>query len=105
MLVPFFGVPQTISQAMEKYREVFFRQQGFEHVSRYLTGLILSPNKTLQAIYDAIVWPDEANCPSRRAMHEAVFEANWSSEELIAKHRELLSVEHRGRGKEVIALD
>src|SRR4029450_13350448 len=28
------------------------RDEGFEHVSRYVTGLILSPNKTLQGIYD-----------------------------------------------------
>lgn len=105
MLMPFFGIPETLSQAMEKYREVFFRQEGFDHVSRYLTGLILSPNKTLQAIYDAIVWPEPQTSPSRRAMHQAVFEANWSSEELIARHRELLSAEHRGRGKEVISLD
>lgn len=103
MLLPFFGVPQTIAQAMEKYRGVFFRQEGFEHVSRYLTGLVLSPNKTLQAIYDECVW--EGDKPSRRAMHEAVFENGWSSEGLISQHRQAVAEDHRGRGREIISLD
>jgi hypothetical protein len=38
-------------------------------------------------------------------MHEAVFEAGWDSEELMQKHREAVSLEHRGKGKEVISLD
>ena len=70
MLLPFYGVPETIAQALERHREVFFREEGFAHVSRYITGLVLSPNKTLQGIYNAQAWGGEK--PSRRAMHEAV---------------------------------
>ena len=50
-------MPQTIHQGLAPYREVFCRAEGFEHVERYVTGLILNPNKTLQGIYDAQVWP------------------------------------------------
>lgn len=103
MLLPFFGAPQTIAQAMEKYRELFFRSEGFEHVSRYLTGLILSPNKTLQGIYDAQVW--DRDKPSRRAMHEAVFESPWDSRQVMEKHRQVVSADHQDKGKEVITLD
>ena len=74
-MLPIIEVPQTIASGMEKYRDVFCREEGFEHVSRYVTGLIISPNKTLQGIYDLQVW--EGDPPSRRAMHEAVFEAGW----------------------------
>jgi hypothetical protein len=38
-----------------------------------VTGLLGSSNKTLQGIYADQVWPEQK--PSRRAMHEAVFEA------------------------------
>ena len=42
---------------------------------------------------------------SRRAMHEAVFEAGWKYENLMEQHRKVLSSAHRGKGREVIALD
>ncbi len=63
-MVPLVGVPETIRRGLAPYREVFCRAEGFEHISRYVTGLILSPNKTLQGIYDGQVW--EPGRPSRR---------------------------------------
>jgi len=51
-MIPIVEVPQTIASQMENYRDVFCRKEGFEYVSRYVTGLIISPNKTLQGIYD-----------------------------------------------------
>jgi hypothetical protein len=69
-MVPLVGVPETIRRGLAPYREVFCRAEGFDHVSRYVTGLLLSPNKTLRGLYDAQVW--EPGAPrSRRAMHEA----------------------------------
>jgi hypothetical protein len=41
--------------------------------------LIVSPNKTLQGIYAQQVWDEHQ--PTRRAMHEAVFEAGWEAEQ------------------------
>src|SRR4030095_14748518 len=75
-----------------------------EHISRYVTGLILSPNKTLQGIYDLQVWGEEQS-PSRRAMHEAVFEAGGAADSLMPQHRKVIAPDHRGRGKEVLSLD
>jgi hypothetical protein len=68
-----------------------------------VTGLLVSPNKTLQGIYATQVWPEKT--PSRRAMHEAVFEAGWRAEEVLSRHRGLIAPEHRNRGREVISLD
>lgn len=104
MLLPFVGVPGLIQEGLEPYRDLFCRQAGWEYISRYVTGLLLSPNKTLQGIYDQQVWP-EAHEPSRRAMHAAVFEAGWDSEGLLARHRRVVAGEHRGRGLEVLSLD
>ena len=102
-MLPIISVPQTIANGMAKYRDVFCRDEGFEHVSRYVTGLVISPNKTLQGIYDWQVWDGEK--PSRRAMHEAVFEAGWDSPELMQQHRATVAADHRGRGREVISVD
>jgi hypothetical protein len=88
---------------MLPYRKLFGRAEGFEHVRRYVTGLILSANKTLQGIYNDQVW--EGAKPSRRAMHEAVFEAGWDAEGLLPRHRAVIAPEHQGRGREVICLD
>ena len=40
-------IPDTIRTGLPPYREVFCREEGFDHISRYVTGLLLSPNKTL----------------------------------------------------------
>ncbi len=53
---PITEVPQSIAWGMSNYRNVFCKDEGFEHVSRYVTELIISPNKTLQGIYDIQVW-------------------------------------------------
>jgi hypothetical protein len=97
------GVPETVRKGLRPYRDLFRRDEGFEYVSRYVTGLLVSPNKTLQGIYATQVW--EGKKPSRRAMHEAVFEAEWKAEELMPRHRALIAPEHRNRGREVISLD
>lgn len=88
---------------MRSYWDLFRRSEGFEYVSRYVTGLLVSPNKTLQGIYASQVWEEHA--PGYRAMHEAVFEAGWNAEELLPRHRQCIAPEHRDRGREVIALD
>ena len=103
-MVPFVGVPTTIARGMSAYREVFCREAGFEHISRYITGLVLSANKTLQAIHAQQIYA-EGEMVTRRAMHAAVFEAGWDSEELMQQHRGGVAQQHQGRGREVISLD
>ena len=50
-MVPLVGVPETIRCSLAPYRDVFCRVEGFEHISRYVTGLILSPHKTLHSTF------------------------------------------------------
>jgi DDE superfamily endonuclease len=102
-MLPICGVPASIQQGLAPYRDLFCRDEGFAHISRYITGLILSPNKTLQGIYDLQVWDTES--PSRRAMHAAVFEAQWDAEALMPRHRAVVAQDHGRRGREIISLD
>jgi hypothetical protein len=102
-MLPMVGVPETVRKGLRPYRDLFRRDEGFEYVSRYVTGWLVNPNKTLQGIYAAQVWPEQK--PSRRAMHEAVCEAEWNAEELLPRHRALIAPEHHNRGREVISLD
>jgi hypothetical protein len=102
-MLPIIRVPEILAKGMESFRKIFRRMEGFEHICRFITGLILSPNKTLQGIYDLQVWEGEA--PSRRAMHEAVFESGWDSGALIEHHRTEVAQAYQGRGRAVISLD
>jgi hypothetical protein len=103
-MVPLVGIPETIRGGLAPDRDVCCRAEGFDHIRRYVTGLILSPHTTLHGIYQVQVWePDTPR--SRRAMHEAVFEAGWEAEALMPRHREGVAGAHRGRGREVISLD
>jgi hypothetical protein len=104
-MLPLVGIPQTIQKTFQHYRSVFCRTAGFNHVSRYLTGLLLSPNKTLQGIYHQWVWP-LGEAVNRRAMHASVFEsAGWNCEALMQRHRQVVAPAHRGQGKAVLSLD
>jgi hypothetical protein len=103
-MFPIVMVPEIIRQGLAPYRSLFCRDAGFEHIGRYVTGLIVSPNKTLQGIYALQVWEDSTH-PSRRAMHEAIFEAGWDADALMPRHRKIIAPAHRGRGRAVLSLD
>ena len=103
-MFPIIAVPESIQEGMLPYRSVFCRQEGFESVSRFVTGLIISPNKTLQGIYDLQNWGPDGG-PSRRSMHEAVFEAPWDDEELMQRHRTVVAQAQNGGGRQIISLD
>lgn len=104
-MLPLVEIPETIQKHLKKYRSVFCRDAGFAHVSRYLTGLLLSPNKTLQGIYHQWVWPDGQRV-ERRAMHASVFESGgWTCEALMQQHRQVVAPAHQGQGRAVLSLD
>src|SRR5262245_8889258 len=79
------------------------RHRALSLPTRYMRGLLVSPNKTLQGIYATQV--GEGNKPGDRSMQEAVFAAGWEAENLLPRHRRLIAPEHRHRGREVISLD
>ena len=97
--------PDIIINYMNNYRTVFCKDAGFNHICNFVTGLIINPNKTLQGIYNASI--TDRNQSSRRASHKAIFESNgWDANELLKKHREVVSKDHYKKGKkEIISLD
>ena len=103
-MLPITQIPASILSGLQDYRELFCREAGFEHVGRYITGLIISPNKTLQGIHDMQVWTDGKQVSSR-AMHEAVFEAGWQNDNLMPLHRRRISSKYKGKGRHTISID
>jgi hypothetical protein len=37
-MLPMVGVPKTVRKGLHPYRDLFRRDEGFEYVSRYVTG-------------------------------------------------------------------
>ena len=103
-MLPIVEIPPALETGLQPYRGLFCRDAGFEHIGRYAAGLTVSPNKTLQAIHDLQVWPEERQAGAR-AMHAAVFEARWQSDELMPRHRELIGTKYKGKGRHTISLD
>jgi hypothetical protein len=101
-MLPIVGVPETIRRGMAPYCAIVCRDAGFEHIRRYIPGLLFSPNKTLQGLDDVQVWAGD-HPPSRRAMHAAVFEAGGDDEALMPRHRAVIARAHRGRGRGVLS--
>ncbi len=104
-MFPIVGLPDSIKDFLLPYRDVFCRDEGFEWFWRYELGLLVSPNKTVQGIYDAQSWPEGVDSPSRRAMHNSLFESDLSSDALIARHRKLISSYYRSSGRSLLSLD
>jgi hypothetical protein len=102
-MLPITRVPETIAQGMAKLRSIFCREEGFEQVSRYVTGLVVSPNKTLQGSYALQGW--DGKTPSRRAMPAGVCEAGWDDEAWMPRHRGEIAGDDRRHSRAVIALD
>lgn len=102
-MLPITRVPETIANGMAKFRAIFCREEGFEHVSRYVTGLILRPHKPLQGIDHLQVWDQQT--PSRRAMHAGVCEAGGDDAALMQRHRAAVAGDARGRRRAVMSLD
>ena len=67
-MIPLVGVPKSIAEYLEQYRELFKRKKGLEIVSRFITGLILSPNKTLENIHSQQFWSEEKGVKRRRGV-------------------------------------
>ncbi len=103
-MFPLVGIPPTVSTFLSQYRKIFCRREGFDHICRYLTGLLLSANKTLEGIHAQQIW-EEGKGTKRRAMHAAIFEAGWDSPGLMPHHRKIVAPDHRGRGREIISID
>ena len=104
-MFPILESPPITSDVLNQYQDVLCRDADFEWVSRYVTGLLVRPNKTVQGIYDLQVFPEREQPPSRGAMHEAIVEAGWDAERLTQRHRQPLASDSRGKGRVVISLD
>jgi SRSO17 transposase len=105
MMFPLVGIASTIRQGLSAYRHLFSRQSAFEHVERYVQGLLLSANKTLQGIYSQLVWTDESERVERRAMHAGVFESPWDREQLMVQHRTTVAQFYPPHERQVVSLD
>lgn len=90
MTTPITTYPSIIANNLKHFEE-FFSKPQLEHFAQYLTGLIVSDNRTVQGINDAFVFhKDQSN------LNRFITEAEWSEEKVEQRRIELIKHELKG---------
>lgn len=88
--MPITAYPSIITNNLKHFEE-FFSKPQLEHFAQYLTGLIVSENRTVQGINDSFIChKDQSN------LNRFLTEAEWSEERVEQKRVELIKQELRG---------
>ena len=94
--------PHVVSEALERFADLFPNQPQRRHFAEYLTGLIVAKNKTVSGINAEFVDTTDQSCLNR-----FVTGAEWDVDELNARRLELLQEDRATRYSDrgVIAID
>ena len=84
-MLPLVEVPPFVKKYAEGYRDLFSPEQ-FEHFRRYLTGLLVCENKTIQAINGAFV----VEVKNQSSLNRFFTEYPWSATAVNERRLELL---------------
>ena len=99
---PIVKIPHVVVDGCERFAEVFPNQPQRRHLAEYLTGLVVSKNKTVSGISAEFVETTDQSCLNR-----FLTSADWDVDELNVRRLELLqedpTTQYCDRG--VIALD
>ena len=84
-MLPLVEIPPTVKKYAEGYQDLFSPEQ-FEHFRRYLTGLFVSENKTIQAINGSFV----IEVKNQSSLNRFFTEYAWSATAINERRLELL---------------
>jgi SRSO17 transposase len=90
MTIPIAAYPSIIANNLKHFEE-FFSKPQLEHFAQYLTGLIVSENRTVQGINDNFVChKDQSN------LNRFLTESDWPEEKVDQRRKELIRSEVEG---------
>ena len=99
---PIVKIPHVVVDGCERFADVLPNQPQRRHLAEYLTGLVVSENKTVSGISAEFVETTDQSCLNR-----FLTSADWDVDEFNARRLELLqedpATQYSNRG--VIALD
>jgi SRSO17 transposase len=84
-MLPLVEIPPTIKKYAEGYQDLLSPEQ-YEHVKRYLTGLFVSENKTIQVINGSFV----VEVKNQSSLNRFLTEYPWSATAVNERRLELL---------------
>src|SRR5262249_62388285 len=79
-MIPLVEVPPFVHQYTQHYQDLFSPEQ-FEHFKRYLSGLFVSDNKTIQGINGLFV----VQVRNQSSLNRFLTEYEWSSTAINAR--------------------
>lgn len=85
-------VPATVAEYCERYRSMFGNARQFEHFQRYVTGLILSENVTVEGINALFPAGTDPSCLNR-----FLTEAPWDENQFNTRRLRLLQEDPQTR--------
>ena len=95
-------LPQVVAEVVDQFADLFANEPQRRHFAQYLTGLMVSTNKTVNGIQSDFVETTDQSCLNR-----FMTSVNWDEKKLNERRLELLqselSMQYQQRG--VIALD
>lgn len=90
MTTPITAYPSIVANNLKHFEE-FFSKPQLDHFARYLTGLIVSDNRTVQGINDNFVFrKDQSN------LNRFLTEANWDEGKVERRRIELVKQNLKG---------
>jgi len=90
MIIPIVGIPPSIANGLEKYKELFPRSETFQHIQEYCTGMVVLDKPSIQRMAQCLV---EGPCQS--SLNKAITSSPWSEEAVKQRHWENIQSYHQ----------
>lgn len=93
-MLPIVEIPRFVKEYTQGYRDLF-SPELYEHFQRYLTGLLVSENKTIQAINGLFV----VQTRDQSSLNRFLTEYRWDTKEFNERRLRLLQQQEARRPK------
>ena len=95
-MLPIVEIPHFVKDYAQGYQyQDLFSPELYEHFQRYLTGLLVSENKTIQAINGLFV----VETREQSSLNRFLTEYSWSTKEFNERRLQLLQAQEATRPK------
>ncbi len=100
MIIPITDIPRSIQDGFAPYRDLFPRNETFQHVLEYATGLVVLPQPSIRRLAECLV-----DGPDQSCINKTLTQSPWLEETFNQRRLELIAPHYRGKGLVIGILD